>query len=102
MIQKDSTKKTKITTKSLDDEIAAAEEKVRRLREQKRVADIKAREKNVKAVLEMLKAEKLDVVSSDTWQRELPKIRTILIGKHSEGSAVAPTASTGEAEAKAA
>lgn len=76
-------RKIKAGPQSIEDEIAAAEEKLRKLRERKREADIKAREKNTKAVLELLRNEKLDLVQSAVWESALPKIRAALFGEES-------------------
>ena len=74
-------KKPKTSTRTIEEEIEFAEEKLRKLKDQKRLNDIKQRERNIRAVLDLLKTERLDVVSSDQWQKVLPEIRTLLLGK---------------------
>lgn len=72
--------------RSLDDEIAKARDKLRRLEEQQREQQRKDRERNVKAVLELLKSEKLDIVSAEVWKDALPQIRTLLTATEAKGS----------------
>lgn len=60
---------------SLDEEIQKAAEKLRRLQERQRDQQRKERERNQKAVLELIKAERLDVVPADQWKAALPKIK---------------------------
>lgn len=76
-------KKSKTSARTIEEEIEFAEERLRKLRDQKRLNDIKQREKNMRAVLDLLKTERLDVVSSEQWQKVLPEIRTLLLGKTS-------------------
>lgn len=80
-------RKVKAGPRTIEDEIAAAEEKLRKLRERKREEDIKARERNTKAVLELLRNEKLDLVQSSVWESALPKIREALYGADSSAPA---------------
>ncbi len=64
---------------SLDEEIQKAAEKLRRLQERQRDQQRKERERNQKAVLELIKAERLDVVPADQWKAALPKIKALLV-----------------------
>lgn len=64
--------------KSLDAEIAAAEAKLRKLQDRQKEQQKKERDKNQKAVLELIKAEKLDTVSPELWSRAMPKIKALL------------------------
>ena len=64
---------------SLDEEIQKAAEKLRRLQERQRDQQRKERERNQKAVLELIKAERLDVVPAEQWKAALPKITALLI-----------------------
>ncbi|KVV25078.1 hypothetical protein WK78_03010 [Burkholderia cepacia] len=84
--------------RSLEDEITKARDKLRRLEEQHREQQRKEREKNAKAVLELLKSEKLDIVPAELWKDALPKIRALLavnegksdgIAKDAPGAAIA-------------
>jgi hypothetical protein len=90
--------KPKAVSRTIDDEIAAAEERLRRLKDQKRDAEQKAREKNAKAVLELLRTERLDQVQASIWEKELPKIRALLLGT-APGAAADPKPSGGRAGA---
>ena len=64
---------------SLDEEIQKAAEKLRRLQERQRDQQRKERERNQKAVLELIKAERLDVVPAEQWKAALPKIKALLL-----------------------
>ncbi|PTT80836.1 hypothetical protein DBR42_18905 [Pelomonas sp. HMWF004] len=63
---------------SLEDQIAKQEQRLRELREQQREQQRKAREKNIRAVNELIKAEKLDLISADVWRDALPAIKKAL------------------------
>ncbi len=75
--------------KTLDDEIAAAAEKLRKLQERQKEQQRKNREKNQKAVMNLIKTERLDTVSSDLWREAMPKIKMLLI--KDSGGATEPT-----------
>jgi hypothetical protein len=70
--------KAKKTTKSLDDEIAATREKLRKLEEQKKDKERKELEKNRKAITALLSTEKLDAVPVEVWTAALPGLRKLL------------------------
>lgn len=65
--------------KTLDEEIAAQREKLRKLEERQKEQQRKEREKNQKAVMELIKTERLDAVPSDLWREAMPKIRALLV-----------------------
>jgi len=65
-------------SKSLEDEIAKAEQRVRRLHDQQREAQKRERERNQRAVLDLLKTEKLDLIPAARWRDALPKIKDVL------------------------
>lgn len=65
--------------KTLDEEIAAQRDKLRKLEERQRDHQRKEREKNQKAVMELIKTERLDAVPSDLWREAMPKIKALLI-----------------------
>lgn len=65
--------------KTLDEEIAAQREKLRKLEERQREQQRKERERNQKAVMELIKTERLDAVPSDLWREAMPKIKALLI-----------------------
>ncbi len=71
--------------KTLDEEIAAQLEKLRKLQERQREVQKKERERNQRAVLEILRTEKLDSVSADRWLEALPKIKEILATHQTSG-----------------
>ncbi len=65
--------------KTLDEEIAAQREKLRKLEERQREQQRKERERNQKAVMELIKTERLDAVPSDLWREAMPKIKALLV-----------------------
>jgi Spy/CpxP family protein refolding chaperone len=65
--------------KTLDEEIAAQREKLRKLEERQREQQRKEREKNQKAVMELIKTERLDAVPSELWREAMPKIKALLV-----------------------
>jgi hypothetical protein len=83
--------------KSLVDEITATKEKLRRLEERHRETMRKEKERNVKAVYELLRDEKLDVVASADWHRVLPQLKKLLLSK--DASAKTPEAGAGSTPA---
>jgi len=63
--------------RSLDEEIAAAQEKLARLQAQKRDRERKDLERNQKAIYTMLRTEKLDAVPIELWNKSLPALRKL-------------------------
>jgi Spy/CpxP family protein refolding chaperone len=53
---------------TLEEEILAQREKLRKLEEKQREQQKKERERNQKAVFELLKSEKLDLVPVERWK----------------------------------
>ncbi|WP_156443859.1 hypothetical protein [Burkholderia savannae] len=78
--------------RSLEDEITKARDKLRRLEEQHREQQRKDREKNAKAVLELLKSEKLDIIPAELWKNALPKIRALLAVNEGKSDGIAKDA----------
>ena len=66
-------------TKTLDEEIAVQREKLRKLEERHRDQKRKERERNQKAVMELIKTERLDLIPSNIWREAMPKIKSILV-----------------------
>ncbi len=79
MGRESSTVKTERKVRTLDEEIAYQREKLRKLEERQREQQRKEREKNQKAVMELIKAERLDAVSADLWRAAMPKIKALLV-----------------------
>lgn len=79
MSRESSSNKPGRKAKSLDDEIAAAAEKLRKLQERQREQQRKERERNQKAVMEIIKTERLDAVPSEIWRDVMPKIKALLV-----------------------
>ena len=70
--------------KTIQDEISSTKEKLRKLEDRQKEQVKKERDRNQRAVLDIIKAEKLDVVSPEKWQEAMPKIRAILLSKDSK------------------
>ncbi|WP_186053752.1 hypothetical protein [Burkholderia gladioli] len=70
--------KTARAPKSLDEEIERAAAKLKRLQEQKRTKERQEVERNERAIVELLKAEKLNVVPAENWKAGLTGIRRAL------------------------
>lgn len=76
---KDQTQSTRVKkAKSLDEEIAAAQERLNKLQAQKREKERKDLERNQKAIAAFLRAEKLDMVPIEKWTEALPALRRVL------------------------
>ncbi|WP_459203497.1 hypothetical protein ACQVRV_00130 (plasmid) [Ralstonia pseudosolanacearum] len=102
MTERKSTAKPVRKVRSLDEEIARASEKLQALQDRKRQQDKREREKNQKAVLELIKAERLDAVSAEEWKAALPKIKALLIVDSAKPATPAqPDQKAGTGEAKA-
>ncbi|WP_186035663.1 hypothetical protein [Burkholderia gladioli] len=70
--------KTARAPKSLDEEIERAAARLKRLQEQKRTKERHEVERNERAIVELLKAEKLNVVPAEKWKAGLAGIRRAL------------------------
>jgi len=89
---KDQTESTRVKkAKSLDEEIAAAQERLNKLQAQKREKERKDLEKNQKAIAAFLRAEKLDMVPIEKWTDALAALRRVL--KEEGPKAAAPARS---------
>lgn len=66
--------------RDLDDEIVKAETKLKKLREQRAEQVRKNRERNQKAIMELLRAEALDDVSAEQWKVRIAAVRVALEG----------------------
>lgn len=64
--------------RSLEEEITVQREKLKKLEERQRENQRKDRERNTKAVLELIRAEKLDLVTAENWKSALPTIKEAL------------------------
>jgi len=79
--------KPKKPAKTLDDEIAALQEKLARLQVQKREKERKELERNQKAIAAFLHAEKLDTIPVEKWTAALPALRRLLKALEQKGTA---------------
>lgn len=66
-------------SRTLDEEIAAAEERVRALKEKKREDERRALERNQKAIVYLLRTELLDEIPIANWKAAVPRIRSFLM-----------------------
>lgn len=64
--------------RSLEEEITVQRDKLKKLEERQRENQRKDRERNTKAVLELIRVEKLDLVSAENWKSALPTIKEAL------------------------
>lgn len=71
--------KTARKVRTLDEEIAHQREKLRKLEERQREQQRREREKNQKAVLDLIKAERLDTVPAERWRAVMPKLKALLV-----------------------
>ena len=78
---------------SIDDEIARATEKLRKLQEKQKEMQKRERERCQKAVFDFIKTEKLDGISVDLWTAALPDIKRLLGVEKLKSSAQAATPS---------
>jgi hypothetical protein len=65
--------------RTLGEEIAAQRDKLRKLEERQREQKRKEQERNTKAVLELIRAEKLDAVPAEQWKLAMPAIKAALL-----------------------
>ena len=72
--------KTERKGRDLDDEISKAETKLKKLREQRAEQVRKNRERNQKAIMELLRGEALDDVSAEQWKMRIAAVRVALEG----------------------
>lgn len=78
--------------RSLDDEIAKAAAKLKRLQDEQREQIRKDRERNQKAVLELLRAEGLDEIPAARWKERIEAIKRALGVKPQEQEVSKPRA----------
>lgn len=78
MANTDTTNKADKKPKSLEDEIILQREKLKKLEERHKEQQRKEKEKNQKAVIELIKAEKLDLIEIARWRLALPTIAKAL------------------------
>ena len=70
--------KTARKPRSIEDEIARAAAKLRKLQDQQREMIRRDRERNHKAVLELLRAEGLDEIPAEQWKERLDAVKVAL------------------------
>ncbi len=94
--------KTARAPKSLDEEIERTAAKLKRLQEQRRTKERQEVERNERAIFDLLKAEKLNVVPAEKWKAGLTGIRRSLgVAASVPDNAPAPAAPAGEPASEA-
>lgn len=76
--------------RNIEEEIAAQRAKLKALEDRQKEQQRKERERNQKAVLEIIKAEKLDTASAEQWASALPTIKAALFGNSAESQQAVP------------
>lgn len=77
--------------KTLDQEIAAAQERLNKLIAQKRDKERKDLERNQKAIYALLRNERLDAAPVETWTATLPALRKLLKVEPTKPAHAAPS-----------
>ena len=72
--------KTVRKPRSIEDEIAKAAAKLKRLQDEQREKIRKDRERNQKEVLELLRSEGLDEIPAEQWRERLEAVKAALSG----------------------
>jgi hypothetical protein len=88
---------------SIAERIAKAEKELVALREMQRREERENLEKNRKAILDLFKAERLDIVAIEDWKRVVPQLRALVGAETANDSpaAASVTARVEKAGAKA-
>lgn len=60
---------------TIEEEIAKTAEKLKMLQDKQKELQRKERERSQKAVFDLIKSEKLDLISIDHWTQALPEIK---------------------------
>lgn len=89
------TEKPERKSRDLDDEIARAAAKLKRLQDQRQEQIRKNRERNVKVLLELLRSEGLDEIPAEQWKSRITAVKVALEEK-TETVATAPEPSMAE------
>jgi len=66
-------------SRSIEDEIARQEAKLRKLQDNLKEKKRREYERNAKAISALLQIEHLDQVPVETWQQQLPRIKALLL-----------------------
>lgn len=82
-------------SRSLAEEIQAAEQRLKALKDRQREQERQERERNQKMILNLIRAEGLDSVPFEQWRAVLPKLRTLLKVDAADGGGSGRVAATG-------
>ena len=84
-------------SRTLEEEIAAAEQRLQQLKAKKRDDERRKLEQNQKAIMALVKSAGLDAIEAEIWEKALPKIKDLLeapkqakVDKQPEASPVHP------------
>lgn len=72
------TKKSTKKSHALENEIDVMRDKLKKLEEQHRLQVQKEKDRNMKQLIELIRTEKLDLVSVDHWRLAMPEIKKYL------------------------
>lgn len=89
MTEKTQTAKASRQKRSLDEEIQLLKAKLKQKEDKKNKMLKEQQEGNRKAILELIRSEKLDAVSSEAWKKAMPQIKTLLAKNDTEPQAAA-------------
>jgi len=89
-------------TKSLDQQLEDARAKLRKLEDAKKQEDTKARERNQRAIVALIKDERLDSVPVENWREVIPKLRSLLKVQAEQQPQAAPPATSSQHQPEAA
>ena len=65
-------------SRTLEEEIAAAESRLAQLKAKKREDEKRKMEQNQKAIMALLRSAGLDAIEAEVWQKALPKLKDLL------------------------
>lgn len=85
---------------SIAERIADAEKHLATLKEQQRREERENVEKNRKAILDLFKAERLDLIPVEDWKKVMPQLRA-LVGAEATGESPANEPASAQAAPKA-
>ncbi len=75
--------------RSIDEEIQLLKAKLKQKEDKKNKQLREQQESNRKAILELIRSEKLDAVSSDAWKSAMPRIKELLAQNDAEPQSAA-------------
>lgn len=90
-------------SRTMDEEIAAMEQRLALLKAKKREDEKRKREQNQKAIMAVVKSAGLDAIEAEVWEKSLPKLKELLEpAKHTKAAKAAEAGAVNPASAVAA